>query len=328
MNKHHDMVAFLSALVAGYPPNAHLTQEIRPLHPVWRESLLYPNGDAPAGWACFTGARRWLSLSDTQRSANIAAGLADRYEVYVGVLPRTVTPNVKPTGGASVCQWAAWLFADIDGGEAGPDACIAHLAGVCSAGKLPPPHMVVVSGGGAHIYWQLAQAVPLPDAQARERFKRLLQRLTQIIGSRDNGVHADSAASEVARVLRVPGTFNHKRRREPRPVLLRHHDLSGTRYAFAEWEAFTQVPAPTPPRSERRIDPCAPDEYVRFLRWAQQGYPEGSRHQDLAGAGAWLVRDCGVPKSVARELLLMKAQASAGTRCITPSEVEDIVTWA
>jgi hypothetical protein len=327
LSTHKEALAFLSALFIPYAVSDELRIEIRPLYPAWKKARLYPAGDAPFNWQSRTpyGTREWFpltaeGLADATRHA---VTLAARYEVYVGVLPR-----IGRTGKQADVPWSTWLWCDVDGGDAGPNACIDHLAAVCNAGKLPMPHMAVQSGGGLHVYWQLAQAVPLADSLARDRFKRLLQRITQIIGGNDDGVHADSAAAEVARVLRVPGTFNHKRRHEPRPVRIRHDDLSGTRYTFAEWEAFTHTAAPTPPRPEQRIEPHTPDEYARFLRWAQQGYPEGRRHQQLAGAAAWLIRDCGVPKSIARELLLLKAQASPGVRRITPVEVEELIAWA
>lgn len=68
---------------------------------------------------------------------------------------------------------------------------------------LPKPSMMVFSGGGMHVYWTLMKPVTLeewlPDAYAlAEATKR-------------HGLKCDSACTiDAARVLRVPGTKNHK----------------------------------------------------------------------------------------------------------------------
>ena len=64
--------------------------------------------------------------------------------------------------------------------------------------------MLINSGYGIHVYWVLTESVPyvewLPVAQG------LKDMCIQHNLSADNGVTADAA-----RVLRVPGTHNHKR---------------------------------------------------------------------------------------------------------------------
>ncbi len=70
------------------------------------------------------------------------------------------------------------------------------------------PSIIIRSGHGLHVYWLFREAVDLStDAQ---RIKDLLRRLARHLG-------ADLQTAEPARVLRVPGTSNHKDE-PPRPV--------------------------------------------------------------------------------------------------------------
>jgi hypothetical protein len=68
----------------------------------------------------------------------------------------------------------------------------------------PPPTLIVNSGGGMHAWWRLEE--PLPA----EQIEPALRKLQQTLG-------ADSTAVDMARVLRLLGTRNHKYG-VPRPV--------------------------------------------------------------------------------------------------------------
>jgi hypothetical protein len=65
-----------------------------------------------------------------------------------------------------------------------------------------PKPIVVNSGRGLHVYW------PFTDAVARNEWEPLARRLKQLCATHD--FYADPACFEVARVLRVPGTYNYK----------------------------------------------------------------------------------------------------------------------
>jgi len=61
-----------------------------------------------------------------------------------------------------------------------------------------PPHAVVASGsGGAHAYWLLADEIP------GERCEALNRMLAAVLG-------ADPASTNRGRIMRLPGTLNHK----------------------------------------------------------------------------------------------------------------------
>ena len=81
----------------------------------------------------------------------------------------------------------------------------------CTTVGLPSPTLVN-SGGGIHAYW------PLTEAVSRREWEVVAERLKEVCRTHDFFV--DDKVFEVARILRVPGTFNFKEE-EPRPVELR-----------------------------------------------------------------------------------------------------------
>ena len=109
---------------------------------------------------------------------------------------------------------ALWL--DIDCGESKaainpstkrPFGYIDQKAGLeallsfCSLVGLPIP-TVVDSGRGLHVYWALEAEV------SRKVWEPVAERLRQVCTTQE--LHVDPAVFEVARILRVPGTYNYK----------------------------------------------------------------------------------------------------------------------
>jgi hypothetical protein len=110
-------------------------------------------------------------------------------------------------------QFVKSLFIDMDGYASKKDAALALNAFLEKTGldALGTPY-VVGSGGGLHCYWPLTEAVPIETWKpVAENFKRLCKQESLAI---DMTVTADAA-----RVLRVPGTTNFKKKyATPRPV--------------------------------------------------------------------------------------------------------------
>ena len=97
--------------------------------------------------------------------------------------------------------------------------------------------MVVASGGGKHAYWSIWP--PL----APDRLERANRRLAHALG-------ADMRATDCARILRPPGTFNHKTG-EPVPVEIERLNVE-------VYEARAIVEGlPDPPAPRRRERPPA-----------------------------------------------------------------------
>jgi putative DNA primase/helicase len=155
----------------------------------------------PSKARCFAG------LGDGTRGGHFIAQRSAEEDVYLGVATRR-----DASGGALAhCRHLGALFADADF-KTTPEAEIrARLAHA-----LLPPSAIVHSGGGLHCYWFLREPLALPDDAARA--KALLRRLAVYLGG-------DRLSAEPARILRVPGTWNHKPDYPtPRPVRLEQCD--------------------------------------------------------------------------------------------------------
>lgn len=111
------------------------------------------------------------------------------------------------------------LFLDLDCGPSKdyPDqnAAIAALRSFCAATKLPKP-LLINSGRGVHAYWFLDEPISYNDwLPVAEKLKALCA---------THNLLADPAVTaDAARVLRVPGTHNHK---DNPPSLVRQFGMS------------------------------------------------------------------------------------------------------
>lgn len=126
---------------------------------------------------------------------------------------RVWNPSKGDAGGWSVrlqtnMQEARTFFFDLDVGEgdnkyaAQRDAILA-LKSFIETTKLPYP-MIVSSGGGLHVYWRLETSL------LSNEWRTYAARLKQLANA--HGLKADPArTTDTASVLRVAGTYNHKR---------------------------------------------------------------------------------------------------------------------
>lgn len=132
------------------------------------------------------------------------------------------------------------FFIDMDG-YATKKAAAQALTDFCAKTRLDllgTPY-IVSSGGGLHVYWPLTEDMPIARWKpVAEGLKRLCKQEGLAI---DNTVTADAA-----RVLRVPGTTNFKKKYgTPRPVRLLHE---GDTFVFEDFESVvvSQLKAPLP----------------------------------------------------------------------------------
>lgn len=117
---------------------------------------------------------------------------------------------------------ARTLFFDLDVGPssehtakyATQQEALIGLRHFCVATQLPKP-TIVSSGGGLHVYWVLAEALPTAEWRPLgESLRRL---------ARSHGLRADPArTTDVSSVLRVGGTWNHKQTPTLRAVTMLH----------------------------------------------------------------------------------------------------------
>lgn len=130
------------------------------------------------------------------------------------------TPESRTANNASGA-WGFWM--DLDCGEAKAEAGKGYLTAdeaehaintFCSDTGLPAPTHVIDSGGGLHIYWVLGSVV---GREVWRAYAAKLKALTKACGLLADG----SRTSDIASVLRIPGTSNYKYA-PPRPVSLKY----------------------------------------------------------------------------------------------------------
>ncbi len=142
-------------------------------------------------------------------------------ELYYTVNPAVATVRRSRTTRTKIEDVAAinCIFADFDGGHF-PYGKTGALRQVMAAAF--PPSAIIDSGGGYHCYWLIDQPV-MVDRQSRELLAGIQAAWVRFVG-------ADKAVVDLARVLRVPGSFNHKYS-PARPVTFIHFDMA-TQYTF------------------------------------------------------------------------------------------------
>lgn len=157
-----------------------------------------------------------------------------------------------------------------------------------------PPSVIVASGGGLHCYWLLAEHAPASDSRVEPILRGLARAL-----------RADPSAAELARIMRLPGTLNHKYD-PPRAchVLEAHWDR---RYTLSDFDSFAE---------EKHYEPkqANPDKRAEFA--------EGERNVALTRFAGKL-RHAGLSEIEMRESLLSINR----NRCVPPmaeAEVENI----
>ncbi len=161
----------------------------------------------------------FLPTADLSLVAQLALSLRGSHDVYVGVAAR----DHQSGGGAAVSEvWTLWVDCD------SPETTEA-LDGFALR-----PSLVVASGtpGNCHAYWILEDAVDPDFAEV------LNHQLAVAIGG-------DPVCRDRARILRVPGTLNHK---TAPATVVQIVSMSGQRYdAEAIMQALPQ-PAPSAPK--------------------------------------------------------------------------------
>jgi len=107
-----------------------------------------------------------------------------QYNAYFGVCARA-----RKSGMASDILYTSTLWVDIDGPRTWLDK------------YRPSPSIVINSGHGFHAYWLLEEIIMLTNPKICASIVGKLKRLC-------TAVHGDMAATDLARVLRVPGSIN------------------------------------------------------------------------------------------------------------------------
>lgn len=151
------------------------------------------------------------TLEEMQRKAE---SMPDQ-DVYFSTCPAKNSAGGKQRINQGMVSMVPSLFMDIDTlqdeTKAGKNLPATVEAGVAALDHLQhPPSITVCSGNGVHAYWLLEEPLAVDSGPALKRAKGILKGFAQLTAQEMGFLDLDLGASEPARVLRVPGTFNHK----------------------------------------------------------------------------------------------------------------------
>jgi putative DNA primase/helicase len=156
--------------------------------------------------------------------------------VYFGVNPAKARRGIKDRATNEDIAQVNTLYAEFDAKDFGQDKdkALQHVQALPLA-----PSVLIDSGGGYHAYWLLAEGVKIRDEKERRRIADIQARWVKF-------VQGDHAVYDLARVLRVPGTYNYKYD-PPREVRYIERDLDAPYYL----EDLAQLLPKVEPPSEK-----------------------------------------------------------------------------
>ncbi len=184
-------------------------------------------GSNPSGyltlWTQQDHATQWLKASQGQKAAQEAAHLAKEMDVYygVGLRERELDSRQRGTTDDVIAIPGLWLDVDIAGDahkESNLPPSLEDATKLIHEFALPPS-ILVNTGHGIHAYWIFKRPWQFSDDTERAKAQTLMaqfQRTFQALAGK-HGWKVDNT-SDLARVLRVPGTYN--RKAKPLPVLV------------------------------------------------------------------------------------------------------------
>jgi hypothetical protein len=222
-------------------------QAARFLRSLWPDGCL-AGAPAPGAslllWTLPDKSSHWLPLPDGEvQPPPVAAAWSEPgsgRDAYLGVaaMPGGLGPHERGKAHQALAIPGLWVDLDV----AGPGHTKKGLPATREDALelLPaeyPPSLLVETGGGLHAWWLFKEPWWFEDAAERDEAATLIERWQAQIRYRaaSRGLEVDATA-DLARVLRLPGTWNHKIRQTPRPVTL--GEDSGARYQPTELEEW------------------------------------------------------------------------------------------
>lgn len=195
----------------------------------------------------------WINIDDEQAfidaSENYALSL--RFDTYAGLGVRKQKMQEFERGSAEHVNMLPGIWIEVDYGEVGhaaKDLPPTKNEALALVNRFPlKPTLVVSSGHGIHAYWLFKEFWEFePKTEEWEKAQQFLKDFQKTMKkyAAEKGWIIDTT-KDLARILRVPGTFNYKE--EPVQVETLHSDDS-QRYEPNELESYftdTQVPHST-----------------------------------------------------------------------------------
>lgn len=201
----------------------------------WLAGSMVPSEGRHAGQL---RARSFRTVTDARRLANELAATAEHHDVYVGCCPLIHPPAKGRARAADVGALPAlWADLDVAGPGHAPGADALPLPGtfadaLAAVGELPPPSVVIDSGGGLQTWWILDVPLSIDDdnrADVAELCKGWGRAL--VAAGAAKGWHVDDV-SDLTRVLRPPGSVNRGSDRPPAAVAIVPGEGCASRYSL------------------------------------------------------------------------------------------------
>lgn len=217
------------------------------------------------------------SAANAAGAGTYAVQLASSMDVYFGVGLQGEKPQTgRGTAEGVVAIPGLWVDVDVQGpGHKADDLPPTIEDAQAFVQSFPlPPTIMVASGGGLHVYWLFRELWTLESPAERQDAQRLARRFqaTLIAAARERGWKLDNT-SDLARVLRVPGTMN--RKSEPVEVrILELHD--DRRYNPDEFDLYlveldtapaADMPAPHDAESTEEYPPAKLEPMCKGCAW-------------------------------------------------------------
>lgn len=247
-------------------------------------------------WTLEDKKTRWYPFNDTERLIEDAIKLRDYHNVYFGVGVRKEDLGQFKRGKNEDVSLLPGVWVEID-----------LKSGVHAANNLPEyedvqsiletfplePSIINNSGGGLHCYWLFQEPAQLLSKQNVQSAERMLSRFQNVFIrlARAKGLHIDNTA-DLARVLRVPGTYNLKA--EPKPVKTELFEPDRCYSINDLYEAITTIEAsfPEEPREKaarKQYDGELPDaKHPERIVQECQFIKEYLDHQETANYSEWM----------------------------------------
>ncbi len=161
----------------------------------------------------------------------VAARIDATHDVYFGTCLQRADaegPEVRGSADTTVVLPGVWIDVDVLGPKKSKpyppslDEALAHLASRIEL----HPSIILHTGGGVHLWWLFDEPLEFENDADRQQGDELLQRWKALV----HGVFAErnwavDSTFDLARVMRMPGTHNHKHS-PPLPALLTKWDVT------------------------------------------------------------------------------------------------------
>jgi P4 family phage/plasmid primase-like protien len=199
-------------------------------------------------WTLEDKKTRWYKVSELDSLVNDAMDLRDSDNVYFGVGVRKEQLDEFQRGKSKdiASLPGVWVEIDIKGGVHAADNLPTQEDVQTILDTFPlEPSVINHSGGGLHCYWLFDKSVHIRTDKDLGSAERMLYRFQNMFIrlARVKGLHIDNTA-DLARVLRIPGTFNRKKEQKPVKTLVLNQEV---RYSIEDlFEAIQSIETTLP----------------------------------------------------------------------------------